>query len=187
MLLEFSGNNMTRIAYSEVVDDMGQEEGTKATFSISGDTIKITTTHDWDGDETNWVPEIEKADLSFSLSGNKMEVAAPEGDLLFNKKSFSKPTELAGNWTVDFGTYSDDMTLSADGTYDYTDKSGEGPENYIGQWSATSDMIRFITTDYAGSSIYIESLYYYEIAGGTLTFSWGDVFTPLEYTRMIDD
>ncbi len=177
MLFEFSGNNFTRIAYTETeAPDMDQEEGGRGSFTMSGNTMKASITQVWDEGESNWVSYSETRDVPISLSGDTFTVNIDGQDVTFHKKTFSQPTALVKTWyeTPD----GEEMELGSDGAYSYT---GEG--TYTGTWAATSDMIRTITTSDGASEFYFENIYDYEIIEEFLNLSWdgGDpfyVFSP---------
>lgn len=166
MLFEFSGNNFTRIAYTETVDDMGQDEGHKGTFTISGDAFKVTVTEAWDneGELPNWASGSGSSNVPFTLSGNTLTMTIDGMTIPFSKKSFSQPAALVDTWYEADGPI---MVLESGGTYSYT---GEG--TFTGTWAATSNMIRTITTSDGGSEFYIENLYDYNFTDPDLVFSW---------------
>jgi hypothetical protein len=181
MLFEFSGNNFTRIAYTETPDpDMIQEEGSKGTYSISGTTLNISITQDWDDATVNWEDYTESFSFSFDLQGDTLMMDIPGlGELYFDKKSFSRPLDLIGTW-YELPAKEKTLTGNGGGTYSYNDPG----DNYTseGTWTASTDLMRIVTTyendDGTESTFYIENLYEYEISGTELELSWdGTVFS----------
>jgi hypothetical protein len=181
LLFEFSGNEFTRIAYTELdadaVDpdgpDMYQDEGNKGTYSVSDDILTVTITEDWD--ESDWSAYSGSRSVEIDLQGDTLIMYFPDIDPLeFEKKSFSMPSALFGAYDL---THPEDQVVlffNADATFDYDD-IGDSYEAE-GTWSASPDLLRFITTyekdGETESTFYIENLYEYDISEGTLTLSW---------------
>ncbi len=174
MLFDISGNEFTRIAYTETIyPDMVQEEGSKGTFSISGDTMKVTVAEEWVDYENGWASDPDNFDIPISMSGDTFTINIDDQDVTFYKKSFSNPAGFEDRWylNADDSIY---MDLAGNGNYSYVDT--DASYNSSGTWSATSDMFRIIETygsDY-GEDYYYEKLYYYELDGSNLKFSWDE-------------
>lgn len=185
MLFEFSGNEFTRIHYTELTvgddaPDMFQDEGNKGTYSVSDDILTVTVTQAWENAE--WSAYSESRSVEIDLQGNTLVMdLGPMGPVNFDKKSFSRPSALVGTWYETSPSAGAELGVGAGGTYSYT-LAGAGSAA-AGTWSASPDLVRFITTD---DSFYIENLYEYDLTGGTLTLSW-DAEVFYEYTNVLPD
>jgi hypothetical protein len=179
MLFEFSGNNFTRIGYTEVDasdpdgPDMIQEEGSRGTYSISDDTLIAMVIEDWD--DYAWDDDPETKNVPISYEGNTFTISMDGHEIEFTKKSFSRPLALINTW-YELPGGSNTLVGDGDGTYTYTDPGN----NYTseGTWTASPDLMRIITTyendNGTESTFYVENLYEYEISGTNLELSWDD-------------
>ncbi|RQV92946.1 MAG: hypothetical protein EH224_13735 [Calditrichaeota bacterium] len=166
LLLEVEGSNFLRVVY----ENTEQVEGQRGTFSISGNTMTVNVTENWGNND--WYPYTETMSVEVTLSGNTLTMPHPEYDeetITLTKTEFSNPANLTGIWFD--GEYN--MELNDNGAYVHAESIPT--EESIGNWSASANMFRAVETEYVGNDGYIEYLYYYDLAGATLTLSWPGV------------
>lgn len=164
VILDLSSSSFKRIAFTEEPDDMIQEEGQKGQYSVSGDNFSASVVTEWDDGTTTWVPYTETKVHPYSYDGTTLTLEVEPGmEVPFTRVVFTQPGNLAG---TSWGTGA--LELNSNGTYTYA----EPGYTCSGTWSATSNMLRTITTVEDGSAMYVENVYEYEIVGSELVLSW---------------
>ncbi|MDX9898752.1 MAG: hypothetical protein RBT62_07520 [Spirochaetia bacterium] len=162
MIMEIIGNAYTIVFYSGSAGTPpdAQIGGIKGTFTVSGETLVLNSTHSWDSTVFNWDPFIDDFSSDFSLSGNTLTVSLPSGvSLDLTKTVFTRPPALSGTWEI-----TPDVTLvvSSTGSYQYTDTSEQMSQSGTWDVSEGNSYLRTLATLQDSSTLSYGFLNFYE-------------------------
>jgi len=170
MLFDFTTTGFTRIGYEDTEDDMVQVEGDIGTYTLVEGAFAGLITQEWSDATKDWGAGTDTIIATVSVDGDTLTIkVGTEMTIVLQRKTFTKPATIADiTWHL---SATDALVFNSDGTYTYEDPDSVYSVN--GTWSATSNLLRTITThDTDVGDFYLDNIYDYVIEGDELILTW---------------